>query len=91
MNTPDLRDKVERMVRPAAPDAPSPDRRITPEIEPPHLHPPYRSTATRVPSRHAPRIPRGPTEIAPLAVAALLGNARGDESQGDGENVFFDV
>ena len=66
------------MVRPPADDPRSPEqlhspeRRVSPEIEPPHLHPAYRSTVLRAPSRPPVRIPYGPGELARLNAATLL-------------------
>jgi protocatechuate 3,4-dioxygenase beta subunit len=60
------------MVRPPAHDPRSPERRVSPALEPPHLHPAYRSTVLRAPSRPPLRIPYGPGELARLNAAALL-------------------
>ena len=60
------------MARPPAQDLRSPERRVSPALEPPHLHPAYRSTVLRAPSRPPLRIPYGPGELARLNAATLL-------------------
>ena len=71
------------MVRPPAQDLRSPERRISPAMEPPHLHPPYRSTVLRAPSRPPVRIAYGPGELARLNAATLLDASRTDARAAD--------
>ena len=71
------------MARPPAQDLRSNERRVSPAMEPPHLHPPYRSTVLRAPSRPPVRIPYGPGELARLNAATLLDASRTDARAAD--------
>jgi protocatechuate 3,4-dioxygenase beta subunit len=71
------------MARPPVHDLQSPERRVSPALEPPHLHPPYRSTVLRAPSQPPVRVPYGPGELARLNAATLLDAARTDARAAD--------
>jgi protocatechuate 3,4-dioxygenase beta subunit len=66
-----------------AKDAPTSDRRATQAVDPPYLHPAYRSTVLRAPRQAPLRIPYGPTELAGPAASALLGKGRANSQATD--------